>query len=205
VTRDELERRSGCVVPRETFDKLSKFVELVRVGAETQNLVSKTTLDDIWARHVLDSVQLIRLARQGVWLDLGTGAGFPGMVVAMFGFTKVILVEERRLRYQFLSDATAELHLENVTVVGKRLERVDTFQAETISARAFAPLDKLLRLSTRFASNKTRWILPKGKKALEELASVRAMWHGDFRLEPSVTDPDSLIVIAENVSLKGQG
>jgi len=189
-------------VSRETYDILSELVLLVKSESTRQNLVSASTIDDIWNRHVLDSVQLIGANNGAPWLDLGTGAGFPGLVIAAFSVGDVILVEERRLRYEFLSRAVDRLGLKNVTVIGDKIERVAGFSAKTISARAFAPLDKIFAVSYRFSSNKTRWILPKGRKAQEELESVRATWHGNFRLEPSVTDPTSSIIIAENVSPK---
>jgi 16S rRNA (guanine527-N7)-methyltransferase len=189
-------------VSRETYDILSELVLLVKSESTRQNLVSASTIDDIWNRHVLDSVQLIGASNGAPWLDLGTGAGFPGLVIAAFSVGDVILVEERRLRYEFLSRAVDRLGLKNVTVIGDKIERVAGFSAKTISARAFAPLDKIFAVSYRFSTKKTRWILPKGRKAQEELESVRTTWHGNFRLEPSVTDPTSSIIIAENVSPK---
>jgi 16S rRNA (guanine527-N7)-methyltransferase len=196
----ELQEHARADVSRETYDVLCHLVELVQNESAHQNLISASTIGDIWTRHILDSVQLIKNGNGGTWLDLGTGAGFPGLVIAAFTIGDVILVEERRLRHEFLSRAADTLGLKNVTVVGDKLERVTTFAVNTISARAFAPLDKIFELSHRFSSRKTRWILPKGRKAKEELESVRATWHGDFRLEPSVTDPTSSIIIAENVS-----
>lgn len=203
MTREELALRSGCDVPRETYERITCLVGLVLEEAERQNLLSRDSIKDIWTRHVLDSTQLIRFLKPGVWLDLGTGAGFPGLVVAAFQLTEVFLVEERRLRHEFLSAATAALQLSNVTVIGDKLERTNTFKAGTISARAFAPIDKIFRSSERFSSPSTRWILPKGKTASDELASAQAMWQGDFRLEPSVTDSNSSIIIAEKITLKG--
>ncbi|CAN5128355.1 16S rRNA (guanine(527)-N(7))-methyltransferase RsmG [soil metagenome] len=194
----------GVDVSRETFEILERIVALIQEESQNQNLISKTTVDDIWDRHIVDSVQLIKFAGTGNWLDLGTGAGFPGLVVAAFKLGEVTLVEERRLRHEFLSRAVAALGLNNVTVVGDKIERVPMAAFQTISARAFAPLDKILTLSHRFSNKKTRWILPKGRKADEELESIQRTWHGDFRLEPSVTDPTSSIIIAENVAPRGR-
>ncbi|AYJ86607.1 16S rRNA (guanine(527)-N(7))-methyltransferase RsmG [Sphingomonas paeninsulae] len=204
MTNDDLTSAAHYPVSRETYSVLESLVSLVRLESSTQNLISLSTIEDIWTRHVVDSIQLLRFAGGGKWLDLGTGAGFPGLVIAAFGSCDVTLVEERRLRHEFLARAVTSLGLSNVQVIGDRIERVDTFVASIISARAFAPLEKILRLSSRFSTRKTRWILPKGKNATEELASIRATWHGDFRLEPSVTDPTSSIIIAENVSPKGR-
>ncbi|MDB5701292.1 MAG: rsmG [Sphingomonadales bacterium] len=191
-------------VPRETLDKLNTLVALVRSETERQNLISSSTIDDIWDRHIVDSIQLLKFAKSGTWMDLGTGAGFPGLVIAILNPDPIVLVEERRLRHEFLSRAVVELGLQNVTVVGSRVEQVPAFSAEVITARAFAPLEKIFSLAHRFSTSKTRWVLPKGRKANEELESVRTTWHGDFRLEPSVTDPTSSIIIAENVTPRGK-
>jgi 16S rRNA (guanine527-N7)-methyltransferase len=204
VTREELAGRSGSDVSRETYDRITIIVALITQEMERQNLLSRDSVKDIWTRHVLDSTQLLRFHKHGIWLDLGTGAGFPGLIIAAFGSVAVMLVEERRLRHEFLSAVVRTLQLSNVEVIGNKLERVNTFEAGTISARAFAPIDKILRSSERFSSSTTRWILPKGKSASDELALAQTMWHGDFRLEPSVTDPNSSIIIAENISLKGR-
>jgi 16S rRNA (guanine527-N7)-methyltransferase len=200
----ELSDFSGENVPRETLDKLNALVALVRSESERQNLISSSTSGDIWNRHIVDSIQLMKFSQPGTWMDLGTGAGFPGLVIAIFNPGPIVLVEERRLRHEFLSRAVAELELQNVTVIGGRVEQALTFNAEVITARAFAPLEKIFSLAHRFSTPKTRWILPKGRKANEELESVRTTWHGDFRLEPSVTDPTSSIIIAENVTPRGR-
>lgn len=200
----DLNQAAGKTVSRETFATLEKLAEIVEAESTRQNLISLSTVEDIWTRHILDSVQLLKFAQDGSWLDLGTGAGFPGLVVAAFRLGEVTLVEERRLRHEFLSQTVVDLGLDNVRVLGCRLESAPTFHASTISARAFAPLGKVFALAHRFSTPRTRWILPKGKKAHEELASIHATWHGDFQLEPSVTDPTSSIIIAENVSPKGR-
>ncbi|MDB5713089.1 MAG: rsmG [Sphingomonadales bacterium] len=194
----------GENVPRETFEKLETLAAFIRSEATRQNLVASSTLEDFWNRHIVDSIQLLKFSKPGTWIDLGTGAGFPGLVIAAFNPGHVILVEERKLRHEFLSRAVVELGLQNVTVVGSRVEQAPAFTTEVITARAFAPLEKIFSLAHRFSNPKTRWILPKGRKAHEELESVRTTWHGDFRLEPSVTDPTSSIIIAENVTPRGR-
>lgn len=200
-----VESALGTSVSRETVERLAHVVDLVTEENKVQNLVSAASLNAIWARHIADSAQLLRHAPAdaGPWLDLGTGAGFPGLVVGVLCDFPVILCEERRLRAAFLMRACDSLGLGHVRVCATRVERLKLPPVATISARAFAPLDKLLTLSHRFSTEKTRWVLPKGQSAAEELATARTKWHGDFRLEPSVTDPNSSIVIAEHVSPKG--
>ncbi len=189
----------GGAVSRGTTDRLDALAHLVHEESGRQNLVSASTINDLWSRHILDSAQLITMSTLTPWLDLGTGAGFPGLVIAILLDGPVILCEERRLRHVFLQRVVDTLGLTNVTVRGMRLERLESFPAATISARAFAPLDRLFALAHRFSTKKTRWVLPKGRSAQQELATVRPTWHGEFRLEPSVTDPESHIVIAEGL------
>jgi 16S rRNA (guanine527-N7)-methyltransferase len=191
-------------VSRETVDQLDQFVALLREANARQNLVSAASLDHVYARHIVDSAQLWRLAPDAKsWLDLGSGAGLPGLVLAILADAPVTLVESRRLRTDWLHYAADTLRLDNVRVEARRLEQVESFAAGVITARAFAPLPKLLSLAHRFSTEETHWILPKGRSAAEELASVAATWHGRFHMEPSITDPDSAIIVARNVKPRG--
>ncbi len=191
-------------VSRETRTRLDHFVALLREENSRQNLVSAASLDHVLARHVADSAQLWHLQPDAPsWLDLGSGAGLPGLIIAILSSGPVTLVESRRLRADWLRRAVEALRLANVEVANARLENVPSFPVGVITARAFAPLPKLLALAHRFSTEETLWILPKGRSAAEELASVAATWHGSFRMEPSITDPESAIVIASGVMPKG--
>ncbi len=195
-------------VPRETMDSFARFRDLLCAENEKQNLVSKPSLDQFWARHIVDSAQLLRFAGSaaGSWLDLGTGAGFPGLVVAALHGGSVTLVEERRLRVEFLRQAAQILKVGDKTeILGVKVERVEARPFDVISARAFAPLGKLLTLGARFSTTNTRWILPKGRNAESELEAAESSWQGDFRLEPSVTDPEARIIVAEGVRPRPEG
>lgn len=205
---DEQEARRRLDVPRETIERLDAFVALLREENERQNLVSRASLDAIWQRHILDSAQLIRFAPASArsWLDLGTGAGFPGLLVPLFHPASAILVEARRLRAEFLRVAASLLGIAaRVEIVASKLEAVPTRAVDVISARAFAPLPKLLALAERFSTPGTVWILPKGRNAKSELDAARSSWQGDFRLEPSLTDADAGIVVASGVHRKTRG
>ena len=189
-------------VPRETIDRIDAFGELLREENERQNLVARSTLDRFWSRHIVDSAQLLRFDPEPAasWLDLGSGAGFPGLIAAALRHGSVTLVEERRLRCEFLRRAARLFHVEQrLDVACTRLQRIEARPFRVISARAFAPLDRLFELATRFSTTNTRWILPKGRNAESELDAARASWQGDFRLEPSLTDPDAQIIVAEGV------
>jgi 16S rRNA (guanine527-N7)-methyltransferase len=191
--------RDSLGVSRETMDRLASFAVLLRSENERQNLVSAATLDHFWARHAVDSAQLLCFAGgSGPWLDLGTGAGFPGLVVAALRQGPVTLVEARRLRVDFLERAAAVLRIEP-EILHTPLERVAVRPFAVISARAFAPLPRLLALAHRFSTEKTLWLLPKGRGAKSELEAVHDAWQGDFRLEPSLTDADAEIIVATGV------
>jgi 16S rRNA (guanine527-N7)-methyltransferase len=188
-----------CNVPRETMAKLDAFADLLRAENERQNLVSRGTLDQLWLRHIADSAQLLRFAPAGAsWVDLGTGAGFPGLIAAVLHDGPFTLIEERRLRVEFLRRAADLMDL-RIEILHAKAERVAPKPFDVISARAFAPLEKLLSLGTAFSTQKSLWLLPKGRNAAAELAALDPSWQGDFRLEPSVTDAEAKIIVAEHV------
>ncbi len=202
--KDEIEARAWVQrtfdVSRETMAALDAFAELLRAEAPRHNLVSATTLPHLWQRHFADSAQLLRFAPAATasWVDLGSGAGFPGLIVAAMHEGPVALVEERRLRIDFLRHAAEVLGVK-VEILAGRAERVPRRAFDVISARAFAPLPRLLDLGTRFSTGNSVWILPKGRNAQSELEAVRPSWQGDFRLEPSLTDEDARIIVARGV------
>lgn len=194
-------------VSRETMDCLDRFAGFLTEENQRQNLVSAASVDALWSRHFLDSAQLIRFAptSETSWLDLGSGAGFPGLIVALMHGGHITLVEERRRRADFLLRAAAILGVaDKVTIIHAGIERVESRPFDVISARAFAPLDRLFALSHSFSTVKTRFILPKGRSARSELEAAMASWQGDFRLEPSLTDADAHIIVGEGLRPKAQ-
>jgi 16S rRNA (guanine527-N7)-methyltransferase len=209
MTEDEARAWIEAHVPRETLPAIEQLIAIVLDEMPRQNLIAASTADHIWARHIVDSGQLVPLAPAGAkrWIDLGSGAGFPGMVVAlMMPDLHVTLVESRRKRIDFLQAMAEALGIgDRVTVAGQRLELVETSAEDVISARAFAPLDRLLPLAHRFSRNETVWLLPKGRSAANELEAVTGSWQGDFRIEPSLTDPDSAILVATKVQPIARG
>lgn len=178
---------------------LERYAVMIDHANAAQNLVAASTLPLMWARHIADSAQLLchdDPAADGLWLDLGSGAGLPGVVIAILTERPVWLVESRALRSRFLEDVVAELGLsKRVVVQSMPLARVGTTRAATISARAFAPLDRLIDLSARFSTDKTRWLLPKGQNAAKELALLPGAWQKLFHVEQSVTDAASGILV----------
>lgn len=178
--------------------QLDQYAAMLIAGTEKQNLIAASTIPNLWVRHIADSAQLVTLDNMGgdgMWLDLGSGAGLPGLVVAILSERPVALVESRKLRCGFLRDAALQIGLGHVEVVDAPLERVETRPAATISARAFAPLDKLIDLSARFSTESTRWLLPKGRNAVKELALLPQAWQNLFHVKQSRTDADSQILV----------
>lgn len=183
-------------VPRGTL--LDRYAIILRAEAERQNLVSAATLPQLWQRHLLDSAQLVPLAEDqpGPWLDVGSGAGLPGIVVAALTDREVHLSEPRKKRAAFLTEAAAALGLSTrVTVHAHPVEKLPPLRPSVISARAVASLDRLLGDMRAQLGRSTLCVLPKGRSAESEVATARATWHGDFQLMPSVTDPDARIVL----------
>jgi len=178
--------------------RLKRLAHLIVEENSRQNLIAKASESTIWLRHLADSAQLLRhvTGEPMPWLDLGTGAGFPGLVIAaMRPNLSVVLVESRKKRADWLMRATAELELRNCRVEGRKLEHVESFAAAVISARAFAPMVKLLTLSASFSTRDTLWLLPKGRSAVQELASLPPETARMFHVEHSATDAEAGIVI----------
>lgn len=195
---DDLAAVTGRDVSRETVEKLETYRRLVADEAERQNLVAKSTLSDFWVRHVLDSAQLLRLARnRAKWADIGSGAGLPGIVIACLDAGPVTLIEPRRLRAEFLQRVVETLKLDAVVHAGKAESAQGAH--DVITARAVASLSKLLDISQHLSTGKSLFLFPKGKSAESELAAARRAWHGTFHVERSVVDADSLIVLAREV------
>lgn len=191
-------------VSRETVDKLSWFTKRVIEENARQNLISPKTETSIWHRHILDSMQLLSHAStQGHWVDLGSGAGFPGLVlgIARPG-QQITLIETRRMRIAFLQSVVDALGLKNVSVQGCDIARANVVDADIITARAFAPLPKLFSQAAHLASAKTVWVLPKGISAKAEVVAAQEIWHGVFHVKQSLTNPEAGIVIATEVKPK---
>lgn len=200
----EAEAREFCAARTDALGlaRLDHFAALLTDENERQNLVSAASLESIWQRHFADSLQLLdHVPREtGPWLDLGSGAGFPGLVLAIAQRDiTMVLVESRKRRVEWLSNVIAAVELENCSIIGARLESVDRFDAAVITARAFAPLGKLLNLSARFSTSGTVWLLPKGRSAAQELNDQSIAIQRMFHVEHSQTDPGGGILVGRGV------
>jgi 16S rRNA (guanine527-N7)-methyltransferase len=204
VIEREEQARTYCAhhLGSDAMNKLERLGSLLSSENDRQNLVAKASLAKVWTRHFADSAQLLQYVPHGTLpiLDLGSGAGFPGLILALARpLQSVVLVESRRRRTEWLQSIAAELELRNCEVRSSRLEAMNNLEAGAITARAFAPLDKLLRLAARFSTPSTAWVLPKGRSAAQELIMqpphVRAMFH----VEQSETDPMGGILVGKGV------
>lgn len=200
ILADEESARAFCAELTDSagLARLDRLAAMVVAENARQNLMSKSSEQAMWLRHLADSAQLLLqvAGAAGPWLDLGTGAGFPGLVIAaMRPELDIVLVESRKRRVDWLTHAASELGLVRCRVEGRRLEHVESFPAAVISARAFAPLVKLLALSARFSTQDTLWLLPKGRSAVQEVASLPREAARMFHVEQSLTDREAGIVI----------
>ena len=198
ATEEEARAFVAARCDESVLDRFENLIAMLREENERQNLVAARSLDEVWLRHIADSIQLMDYVSHEtpVWLDLGTGAGFPGLALAIARPEhRFHLVESRKRRIEWLAEAIETIGLSNCTLHGTRLEQVESFEADVITARAFAPLPKLLDLSARFSTKGTRWILPKGRSAAQEVDGLPKKRNALFHVEHSQTDGEAGIIV----------
>ena len=188
-------------VPRETIHRLGVYAGLLAECQTRHNLVSSKTIPALWQRHFADSAQLLALAPGAkTWLDLGSGAGFPGLVVAIMATNqdtlRMHLVESTAKKCAFLAhvaqmtDTAVDIHCTRIEELGVR----ESIEPDVVSARALAPLPRLLELAAPFFRPETRGLFLKGRDAEREIEAARASWDFAYRLHPSLTAENSSIV-----------
>ncbi len=202
LTPEQFARKAG--VSRETLARLEAYVGLLRSWNRRINLVGPRTLGDVWRRHILDSAQLLRHlpARCGTVLDLGSGAGLPGLVLAILGAPGMHLVESDARKCAFLREA-ARIAAAPVTIHATRIETVPAFPADVITARALAPLSTLLDHAEQFVTTHSILLFLKGEGVQEELTAARKAWKMEAAVLPSLSDPSGAILRLEKVTRAG--
>jgi 16S rRNA (guanine527-N7)-methyltransferase len=187
-------------VSRETSRLLDIYVEQLKRWQTVKNLVGPATLAEVWTRHVADALQLLALAPEATrWLDLGSGAGIPGLILAIAGRERrmfhVKLLESNARKCAFLTE-TARLTGAPVTVLNARIETVIAAQADTevVCARALAPLTQLLDWTEPLLKNGAVGLFPKGRDASTELTEAQRKWTLNYDSIPSRTDPQARIL-----------
>ena len=198
-------------VSRETLERLKIYESLLQQWQKTINLVAPSTLNQVWHRHFADSAQLVKLAPPvpNTWVDLGSGAGFPGLVAAIMlaetARTKFTLIESDSRKAAFLRE-TARATAVPVDILGCRIEaaatRASMRQSAVISARALSPLVRLLALAAPFTANESVCLFPKGREVSRELKAAENEWDFDCELVPSLTDAEARIAVIRNLRPK---
>lgn len=188
-------------VSRETLGRLETYAGLLRQWAGRVNLVGRATLDDLWRRHFLDSAQLRPFVPSSceTLVDLGSGAGFPGLVLSILGVRGVALVEADGRKCAFLREAIRVSGAAAVVREG-RGEALPPQPYDIVTARACAPLDRLLGLAEPFIGPRTRCLFLKGERAEEEIAVAREGWRMEVSVRPSLADPRGVVLCLEGVT-----
>lgn len=181
--------------------RLEAYAAILRKWQRAVNLVGAATLPHLWRRHFLDSAQLFPLVPKGatVLLDLGSGAGFPGLVLAMMGVPEVHLVESDARKCEFLREAARAAGVAGVVVHRARVADVPPFPVDVVTARALAPLDDLIGYAAPFLALGGVCLFPKGKGAERELTMARKRWTFALACFPSVTDPAAKVLRLEGI------
>ena len=205
MNRDKVELPAWLNVSRETLDRLFSFCDLVEKWNPAINLISKSGIAEIWNRHIIDSAQLFQQMpdRAREWCDLGSGGGFPGIVLAILAKqlqpnAQVILVESDRRKSVFLAQASRLLDID-VRVKTQRIEELEPQNADVLSARALAPLSDLCGYAYRHLKPDGVAIFPKGAAALLEIEQAQKLWRFDYSLTQSYTDSTAHILSVRGI------
>lgn len=193
-------------VSRETLIRLEVYAEMLKDWQARMNLVSNSSLEDVWRRHFLDSAQLFRLLspKPSPLFDLGSGAGFPGMVLAIMGVPDVTLIESSQKKSSFLREVAKETGTK-VTIFADRTEQFyGPYPANTIVARALAPLEKLIPLAKPLLARGGEFLFMKGARADEELTVAMEKWHIEVERIRSLSDDNATILRITQVRPKGK-
>ena len=199
LTREEFRHVAG--VSRETLERLDAYVARLRIWQRRVNLVSAASMADVWRRHVLDSVQLFPFVPRSSQrlVDLGSGAGFPGLVLAILGSRGVELVESNSRKCAFLAEAARHVSVD-VTIHHARIESLPAGPADIVTARGCAPLPKLLDYAERFIAPPTQCLFLKGARVDEELTRAAKDWNMSVHRYASKTDTRATILRIQDVA-----
>jgi 16S rRNA (guanine527-N7)-methyltransferase len=215
-------------VSRETIERLATYERLLRQWQKAVNLVAASTLEDIWHRHFADSAQLVLLAPQArTWIDLGSGAGFPGLVVALMGAdsgvtfpparlwgegtARVVLIESNARKCAFLREVVREIGVGArvaVDILSTRIETAATQASlqgpDVVSARALAPFGKLIDLAAPLFASSTVGLFLKGRDVAAELEAAKGTWKFNVELAQSRAERDGRVVVVRNLEPKSE-
>lgn len=196
--------QTASYVPRETLPKFERYAELLEEWQPKINLVGPRTIPELWTRHLLDSAQLYPLLPEGTvrLVDMGSGAGFPGLVLAMLGVPDVHLIESDQRKSIFLQHVSRETKTP-VTVHNQRIEAAAPLAADVVTARALSALTELLPYTTRHLKPGGSALFLKGSTWEQEIRDAEANWVFHVKHSPSLTSPDGAIVRLDGITVKG--
>lgn len=200
-----LEETIGRDVSRETTERLEGLIDLLRAWNPRINLIAPSTLEDAWSRHIIDSAQLYPLAPDAArWIDLGAGAGFPGLVIAALRFEHgatepVTLVESDVRKAAFLREAARTMGVP-IDIHVTRIENLYLSDFDVVSARALAPLAALLDYAAPLLASNGLALFPKGRAAAAEVDEARRSWQFTLDRIPSATSGDSVILAVRDLA-----
>ncbi len=193
-------------VSRETFEKLELYKSLLLEWQKRFNLVGGKTVENVWERHFEDSAQLFDFIPQKASLlyDFGSGAGFPGMVLAIMAsektpYLKIKLVESTGKKTMYLNEVASRTNT-NVEIINDRIEKIKVEKADVITSRAMTSLNELLAYAYPFCKKETLCIFPKGKKYAEEIKEAQKNWKFDCQIKDSVTSNEGRILLINHLS-----
>ena len=192
----------GQNVSRETYDKLLAYGALIQKWNPSINLVAKSTLSDVWIRHIIDSAQVYFSAmdeKSSIWTDIGSGGGLPGIVIATLAQGDgqqigVTMVESDKRKSVFLRTAIRELGLTETRVINERIESAQIRVSDIVTARALAPLTDLFMLSQGFSDQSTTFLFQKGKNWNSEIEIAQNHWFFHYDAIKSETDSNAVIL-----------
>ncbi len=196
----------GFSVPRETLENLEKYVELLLSWNQKHNLIGKGTVEHIWERHIIDCYQLTKFLpnKNATIIDFGTGAGLPGMILALSSYENVTLIESISKKCDFLHEVKKQLDLP-VKILNKRVEEVNFSrekQRRIFTSRAVAALPKLFKLLQNHINEDDILLFQKGANYQAEISAAQKLWKFKFKTFKSVTSEQSVILQIQNLSWK---
>lgn len=204
MTKSECLRLLGSFyldVSHETVEKLSRYVDLLLKWNRKINLISQSTVEDIWLRHILDSAQLVKFIdlKDESILDIGSGAGLPGIVLSILGAKNIVLVDSDQRKCSFLQEVARILGL-NLQVINDRIENLAMLDVQIVTCRGFASINNIFEQITRVCYKKI--LIFKGKNYKNEIAEAEQHWNFKYLTYISITDPDAHILDITDVRKK---
>ncbi|MBT4989459.1 MAG: 16S rRNA (guanine(527)-N(7))-methyltransferase RsmG [Rickettsiales bacterium] len=188
-------------VSRETFDNFALYVELVIEYNQKLNLIGKSTENDIWERHIIDSAQLLNFVNieNDTLYDVGSGAGLPGIILSIAGVKLTYLIESKQKKTDFLHMAS-KFSPNEIVIINERVENLTPIKDSVFVCRAFAPLNKIFSLCSNHIISSKKTIIPKGQNYLDEIAIARKDWSFNFSEHKTITSGESRILIITNLT-----